>query len=83
MTDEEHLEYYKGIHYRDFLGQEYEQTLSAQDMESIYNAFTADLRDASLADSFTQDRNFKFPDRKIPGMAIMTARWDLTLYCGL
>ena len=55
LTDEEHLEYYKGIHYRDFLGQEYEQTLSAQDMESIYNAFTADLRDASLADSFTQE----------------------------
>ena len=55
LTDEEHLEYYTGIRYRDFLGQEYEQTLSAQDMESIYNAFTADLRDASLADSFTQE----------------------------
>ena len=54
LTDREHLEYYKGIRFSDFLGQEYEADLSSQEMERFYEVFTADLLGHRLEELSTQ-----------------------------
>ena len=55
LTDREHLGYYAGIRYRDFLGQEYEQMLTQPELERIYEAYTQDLMDTALEDVLTQE----------------------------
>ncbi len=54
LTDSEHLANYSGVCFYNFLGQGQSLDLDAEEIESLYAAFTADLLETSLEDTCTQ-----------------------------